>query len=68
MREKWKETIEEDALIGVGMTGIANEQFLKLDATEAAEVVNAVNARYAKLIGINKAKRTSTVKPKLKFN
>jgi ribonucleoside-triphosphate reductase (thioredoxin) len=63
LREVWQETTEKDALIGVSMTGIASGVVLKLDMTEAAKQVNKVNARVAKLIGINKAARTTTVKP-----
>ena len=63
LREVWQETTEKDALIGVSMTGIASGVVLKLDMTEAAKQVNKVNARVAKLIGINKAARCTTVKP-----
>jgi ribonucleoside-diphosphate reductase alpha chain len=63
LREVWQETTEKDALIGVSMTGIASGVVLKLDMTEAAEQVNKVNSRVAKLIGINKAARCTTVKP-----
>ena len=63
LREVWQETTEKDALIGVSMTGIASGAVLKLDMTEAAKQVNKVNARVAKLIGINKAARCTTVKP-----
>ncbi len=59
----WKATTEEDALIGVGMTGIASGSVLDLDLEEAAEEVKKENARVAKLIGINRAARTTTVKP-----
>jgi ribonucleoside-diphosphate reductase alpha chain len=63
LREIWKETTEKDALIGVSMTGIASAKVLALDMTEAATAVNKENARVAKIIGINKAARTTTVKP-----
>ena len=63
LREVWQETTEKDALIGVSMTGIASGVVLKLDMTEAAKQVNKVNSRVAKLIGINKAARCTTVKP-----
>jgi ribonucleoside-diphosphate reductase alpha chain len=45
------------------MTGIASGAVLGLDLSEAATVVKDENARVAKLIGINKAARTTTVKP-----
>jgi len=63
LRTIWKETTEKDALIGVSMTGIASGRVLNYDMTEAADIVKKENARIAKLIGINKAARTTTVKP-----
>ena len=45
------------------MTGIGSGRVLKLDTTEAANVANDENERVAKLIGINKAARVTTVKP-----
>jgi ribonucleoside-diphosphate reductase alpha chain len=63
LREVWQETTEKDALIGVSMTGIASGKVLKLDMAEAASFVKRENTRVAKLIGINKAARTTCVKP-----
>ena len=63
LREIWKETTKKDALIGVSMTGIASAKVLSLNMVIAAKFVNKENARIAKLIGINKAARTTTVKP-----
>jgi ribonucleoside-triphosphate reductase (thioredoxin) len=63
LRTIWKRTTEKDALIGVSMTGIASGAVLKLNMTEAAEVVKLENERVAKSIGVNKAARTTTVKP-----
>jgi ribonucleoside-diphosphate reductase alpha chain len=63
LREIWKETTKKDALIGVSMTGIASAKVLSLNMAIAAKFVNKENARIAKLIGINKAARTTTVKP-----
>jgi len=63
LRPQWKETTEKDALIGVGMTGIGSGTVLQYDLREAAEAVIAENERVAKLIGINAAARTTTVKP-----
>ena len=45
------------------MTGIASKKVLKLDMKKAASVVKRENTRVAKLIGINKAARTTCVKP-----
>jgi ribonucleoside-diphosphate reductase alpha chain len=63
LRDVWKRTTEREALIGVGMTGIASGAVLKLDMKEAANIVKAENERVAGIIGINKAARTTTVKP-----
>jgi ribonucleoside-triphosphate reductase len=63
LRDIWKKTTEKDALIGVSMTGIGSGAVLNYDMTEAAKIVINENARVAELIGINKAARTTTVKP-----
>ncbi len=63
LRPIWKETTEKDALIGVSMTGIGSGRILGYNMTEAAEIVKKENTRVAKLIGIKKSARTTTVKP-----
>lgn len=63
LRDVWKRTTEKDALIGVGMTGIASNACKDLDLQEATNVVIKENKRVAKLLGINAATRTTTVKP-----
>jgi ribonucleoside-triphosphate reductase (thioredoxin) len=63
LRDIWQKTTEKEALIGVSMTGIASGRVLELNLTEAATTVKDENARVAKLIGINKAARCTTVKP-----
>ena len=63
LREVWKETTERDALIGVSMTGIGSAAVLQMDMKEGASIVKAENARVAKMIGINKSARCTTVKP-----
>jgi len=63
LREVWKETTEKDALIGVSMTGIGSGAVLDFDMSDAANIVKKENARVAKLIGINKSARSTTVKP-----
>ena len=63
LREIWQETTEKDALVGISMTGIGSGKVLKLDMKKAASVVKRENTRVAKLIGINPAARTTTVKP-----
>jgi len=63
LRDVWKRNTEKDSLIGVGMTGIASNIVTKLDLKEASDIVKAANEKYAEIIGINKAARTTTVKP-----
>tara|TARA_R100000664_G_scaffold33851_1_gene52351 strand:- start:68 stop:1972 length:1905 start_codon:yes stop_codon:yes gene_type:complete len=63
LREVWQETTEKDALIGVSMTGIGSGKVLKYDTKKAASLVKRENTRVSKLLGINAAARTTTVKP-----
>tara|TARA_R110000751_G_scaffold72388_1_gene146655 strand:- start:2794 stop:4866 length:2073 start_codon:yes stop_codon:yes gene_type:complete len=63
LRKVWQKTTEKDALIGVGMTGIGSNKVLGLDLESAANVVKVENERVAKILGIKKAARTTTVKP-----
>lgn len=63
LREVWKTTTESDALIGVGMTGIASRRVLDLDLREAAEEVKRTNLRVSGEININFAARCTTIKP-----
>lgn len=63
LREVWRETTESDALIGVGMTGIASGRILKYDLREAAEEVKHMNLEVSSKIGIQFAARCTTIKP-----
>lgn len=63
LRDEWKSTSEQDALIGVGMTGIASGKVMKLDLNEAAEEVKRVNLNVSSKIGIEFAARCTTIKP-----
>ncbi len=63
LRDVWQRTTEKDALIGVSMTGIADDNILDLDFEEGANIVKDTNEWYSKLIGINRAARTTCVKP-----
>ena len=63
LRPIWKRTTEKEALIGVSMTGIASGGVLNLDMSEASLEVNKMNRQVAFQIGINKAARTTCVKP-----
>jgi ribonucleoside-diphosphate reductase alpha chain len=63
LRPEWQEVTEREALLGVGMTGIASGRVLDLDMHEAAETAVRTNKLYAKVIGIKEAARITTVKP-----
>lgn len=63
LRPIWKEVTEREALLGVGMTGIASGKVFNLDMAEAAEATVRVNLFTAAAIGINPAARITTVKP-----
>ena len=61
-----KELIEGEALIGVSITGIMDNPHILLNPDilqVGAQIVNATNEKVAKIIGINPAARTTTVKP-----
>ena len=63
LRPEWKEVTEREALLGVGMTGIASGKILNLDIAEAAEMAVRVNKFVAAQIGINESARVTTIKP-----
>jgi ribonucleoside-diphosphate reductase alpha chain len=63
LRPIWQRTTEKDALIGVSMTGIGSGAVLGMNMKAGAKVVKEENERVASIIGINKAARTTTVKP-----
>lgn len=63
LRDIWRRTTEKDALLGVSMTGIASADNMQLDYVEASNIVNETNKQIAKIIGINEAARTTSVKP-----
>jgi len=63
LRDVWKKTTEKEALLGIGMTGIASGEILKYNLKEAAKIAIEENARVADIIGINKSARVTCVKP-----
>lgn len=63
LREIWKTTTEDEALIGIGMTGIASGRVLSLDLQEAADEVKRTNRHVSSFIGIQFAARCTTIKP-----
>ena len=63
LRPIWRTTTEKDALLGVSMTGVASGEILKHDLNAYADVVKSLNEKWAEVIGINPAARTTCVKP-----
>ena len=63
LRDVWRRVTEKEALLGIGMTGIASNVVQKLDMEKAAKLAVEENKRVAKLLGINPAARVTTVKP-----
>jgi len=64
LRDIWKKNTEKDALLGVSMTGIASKHNIQcLNYEEAAQVVKETNNIIASALNINKAARTTAVKP-----
>ena len=63
LRPVWKKTTEKDALVGIGMTGIASMEVFKYDLTEAANMAELTNIETSQSIGINRAARVTCVKP-----
>jgi len=63
LRPVWKETTEKQALLGVGITGIASNAIANLDEKTAASIAVSMNTVVSHMIGINAAARVTTVKP-----
>jgi ribonucleoside-triphosphate reductase len=63
LRSIWKTNTEKDALIGVGITGIANGTLDNLNLESTANIVKETNKELADRIDIKQAARTTTVKP-----
>jgi ribonucleoside-diphosphate reductase alpha chain len=62
--DEWASNCEEEALLGVSVTGIADgNNYRKFDWKAVAETVVRRNVETAKLIGINSAARTTCIKP-----
>lgn len=61
--EQWKKVTEEEALIGVGQTGVASSIVMELDLKKGAGVVKETNEKIAGEVGINISARCTTMKP-----
>lgn len=62
LRKCWQEATEKSALLGVSQTGIVCGP-QNLDLKRGAKIILKENSRVAKLIGVNKAHRTTLIKP-----
>lgn len=63
LRPIWQKNTEDDALLGIGTTGICSGEILKLDLSTAARKAVYTNEGISEMIGINPAARVTTVKP-----
>jgi ribonucleoside-diphosphate reductase alpha chain len=63
LRPIWKKTTEQDALIGIGMTGIGSGEILKYDLTQAEQKAEEINIKISNIIGIRRAARLTCIKP-----
>lgn len=63
LRDIWRKNTEKDALLGVSMTGIASKSNLNLNYEEASQVVKDTNNVISAALAINRAARTTAVKP-----
>jgi ribonucleoside-triphosphate reductase (thioredoxin) len=63
LRNVWKRTTEKDALLGIGMTGIATGGVTDLNLEEAVGYAIDVNKNLAEILDIKPAARITTVKP-----
>jgi ribonucleoside-triphosphate reductase (thioredoxin) len=63
LRSVWRRTTEREALLGIGLTGIASRKIKQLDMIAAAQIATIENERVANLLGINTATRVTTIKP-----
>ena len=64
LRDIWRKNTEKDALLGVSMTGIASKHNIQcLNYEEAAQVVKETNSVISAALNINRAARTTAVKP-----
>ncbi len=65
LRKKWKDTCDEERLLGVSLTGVC-DNLGELNAENLSalrDVVIATNVKWAALLGINPSTATTCVKP-----
>jgi len=66
LTSKWKQNTEEEALLGVSLTGILDNPDMingKIDLVELKELAVETNKKWAKKLGINQSAAITCVKP-----
>jgi ribonucleoside-triphosphate reductase len=63
LRPIWQRTTQKDALLGIGMTGIASGEILKYNLKEAAYFAKLTNQLISEKLGTNEAARVTCIKP-----
>lgn len=63
LRPIWQKTTQKDALLGIGMTGIASGEVLKYNLEAAAHIAKLTNSLVSEMIGTNEAARVTCIKP-----
>jgi ribonucleoside-diphosphate reductase alpha chain len=63
LRDVWKMTTFKDALLGIGMTGIASGEVLQYNLEVAAKIAVKTNQFITEIIGTNEAARVTCIKP-----
>lgn len=63
LRPIWQKTTQKDALLGIGMTGIASGEVMKYSLQAAANVAKLTNSLVSEMIGTNEAARVTCIKP-----
>ena len=65
LRPIWRQNTEDEALLGVSFTGIADSNGIITEdwLTDGASFVKEINEKYAKKIGINPSARLTALKP-----
>lgn len=63
LRPIWKKTTERDALLGIGITGIASNKLNEVLLFAGAQAIKTTNALVSEILGINPASRMTCVKP-----
>jgi ribonucleoside-diphosphate reductase alpha chain len=63
LRKVWLDNAEKEALLGIGITGIAANKLKNLDIKKSVNLAIQTNIETAKQIGINAANRITCIKP-----